>query len=117
MQGTKLMQLQHFLSWNKANIKHSCKLQLYKLIYKNIIFRIYTKGCVRIFEYACAWFNHAYVWHCFRLISLSNSSKQHWRKEEVDRLEEKEENMLKSKLQAVCTLKATYSVILVCTIH
>ena len=23
------MQLQHFLSWNKVNIKHSCKLQLY----------------------------------------------------------------------------------------
>ena len=24
------MQLQHFLSWNKANIKHSCKSQLYR---------------------------------------------------------------------------------------
>ena len=23
------MQIQHFLSWNKANIKHSCKSQLY----------------------------------------------------------------------------------------
>ena len=23
------MQLQHFLSWNKANIKYSCKSQLY----------------------------------------------------------------------------------------
>ena len=23
------MHLQHFLSWNKANIKHSCKSQLY----------------------------------------------------------------------------------------
>ena len=23
------MQLQHFLSWNKTNIKYSCKLQLY----------------------------------------------------------------------------------------
>ena len=68
IQGNNLLQLQYFLSWNKANIKHSCKLQLYKLIYKNVIFRIYTKGCVRIFEYACAWFNHAYVWHCFRLI-------------------------------------------------
>ena len=31
MQGTKLKQLQHFLSWNKANIKHSCKSQLYNL--------------------------------------------------------------------------------------
>ena len=29
IQGTKLKQLQHFLSWNKANIKHSCKSQLY----------------------------------------------------------------------------------------
>ena len=25
IQGTKLEQLQHFLSWNKANIKNSCK--------------------------------------------------------------------------------------------
>ena len=30
IQGPKLNQLQHFLSWNKANIKHSCKSQLYK---------------------------------------------------------------------------------------
>ena len=30
MQGKKLKQLQHFLSWNKTNIKHSCKSQLYK---------------------------------------------------------------------------------------
>ena len=30
IQGTKLMQLWHFLSWNKANIKYSCKSQLYK---------------------------------------------------------------------------------------
>ena len=30
IQGTKLEQLQHFLSWNKANKKHSCKSQLYK---------------------------------------------------------------------------------------
>ena len=29
IQGTKLEQLQHFLSWNKANIKHSFKSQLY----------------------------------------------------------------------------------------
>ena len=29
MQGKKLKQLQHFLSWNKANIKYSCKSQLY----------------------------------------------------------------------------------------
>ena len=29
IQGTKLEQLQHFLSWNKANIKHSCKSQIY----------------------------------------------------------------------------------------
>ena len=33
IQGTKLKQLQHFLSWNKANIKHSCKSQLYILKY------------------------------------------------------------------------------------
>ena len=26
------MQLQHFLSWNKANIKHNCKSQLYILV-------------------------------------------------------------------------------------
>ena len=30
IQGTKLEQLQHFLLWNKANIKHNCKSQLYK---------------------------------------------------------------------------------------
>ena len=29
IQGNKLKQLQHFLSWNKANIKYSCKSQLY----------------------------------------------------------------------------------------
>ena len=29
VQGYKLKQLQHFLSWNKVNIKHSCKSQLY----------------------------------------------------------------------------------------
>ena len=33
IQETKLKQLQHFLSWNKANIKHSCKSQLYILKY------------------------------------------------------------------------------------
>ena len=31
IQGTKLEQLQHFLSWNKANIKRSCKSQLYSV--------------------------------------------------------------------------------------
>ena len=35
IQGTKLKQLPHFLSWNKVNIKHSCKSQLYN-IYKYI---------------------------------------------------------------------------------
>ena len=30
IQGNKLKQLQHFLLWNKANIQHSCKSQLYK---------------------------------------------------------------------------------------
>ena len=30
-QGTKLKQLEHFLSWNKFNIKYSCKSQLYNL--------------------------------------------------------------------------------------
>ena len=29
IQATKLKKLQHFLSWNKANIKYSCKSQLY----------------------------------------------------------------------------------------
>ena len=33
IQEIKLKQLQHFLSWNKANIKHSCKSQLYILKY------------------------------------------------------------------------------------
>ena len=28
IQGNNLLQLQHFLSWNKANIKYSCKSQL-----------------------------------------------------------------------------------------
>ena len=32
IQGTKLKKLQHFLPWNKANIKHSCKSQLYNLL-------------------------------------------------------------------------------------
>ena len=35
IQGTKLKQLQHFLSWNKTNIKHSCKSQLYILQLKS----------------------------------------------------------------------------------
>ena len=30
IQGPNLKQLQHFLSWNKANVKHSCKSQIYK---------------------------------------------------------------------------------------
>ena len=29
IQGNNLLQLQHFLSWNKANIKYSCKSQFY----------------------------------------------------------------------------------------
>ena len=29
IQENKLMQLQHLLSWNKANTKHSCRSQLY----------------------------------------------------------------------------------------
>ena len=31
IQRTKLKQLQHFFSWNEANIKYSCKSQLYNL--------------------------------------------------------------------------------------
>ena len=31
IQGIKLKQLQHFLSWNKTNIKHSCKSQFYNI--------------------------------------------------------------------------------------
>ena len=31
VQGYRLKQLHHFLSWNKANIKHNCKSQLYNL--------------------------------------------------------------------------------------
>ena len=30
IQENNLMHLQHLLSWNKANIKHNCKSQLYK---------------------------------------------------------------------------------------
>ena len=30
IQGNNLIHLQHFLSWNKANIKYSCKSQLYR---------------------------------------------------------------------------------------
>ena len=37
IQGTKLKQLQHFLSWNKSNIKHSCQSQLYSLYYFNVL--------------------------------------------------------------------------------
>ena len=29
------MQLQYFLSWNKANIKHNCKSQLYTFYWIN----------------------------------------------------------------------------------
>ena len=36
IQGNNLLQLQHFLSWNKVNIKYSCKSQLYSL-WKNIL--------------------------------------------------------------------------------
>ena len=32
VQGYKLKQLQHFLSWNNGNIKHSYKSQLYNLL-------------------------------------------------------------------------------------
>ena len=32
IKGTKLEQLQHFLSWNNGNIKHSYKSQLYNLL-------------------------------------------------------------------------------------
>ena len=39
IKGTKLEQLQHFLSWNKANIKHSCKSQLYKLQFLFLVMR------------------------------------------------------------------------------
>ena len=31
IQETKLMQLRHFLLWNKTNIKYSCKSQLYNM--------------------------------------------------------------------------------------
>ena len=34
IQENKLKQLQHFLSWNKINIKHNCKSQLYILYIK-----------------------------------------------------------------------------------
>ena len=36
IQGTKLKKLHHFLSWNKANIKHSCKSQIYTFLINSI---------------------------------------------------------------------------------
>ena len=60
VQGYKLKQLQHFLSWNKANIKHSYKSQLYnlqettyqiglnKVSYITIRIRTSVKGCPEI---------------------------------------------------------------------
>ena len=41
IQGNKLKQLQHFLSWNKANIKYSCKSQLYTHTHTHIYIYIY----------------------------------------------------------------------------
>ena len=41
IQGTKLKQIQHFLSWNKANINHSCKSQFYK---KKKMKKIHLRG-------------------------------------------------------------------------
>ena len=40
IQGIKLKQLQYFLSWNKINIKHSCKSQLYTPYHSDIEFSI-----------------------------------------------------------------------------
>ena len=40
IQRTRLKQLQHFLSWNKVNIKHSCKSQLY-MYNKNLFFNLW----------------------------------------------------------------------------
>ena len=40
MQETKLKQLQHFLLWNKANIKYSCKSQLYIGLNENYLIKI-----------------------------------------------------------------------------
>ena len=42
IQGTKLKQIKHFLSWNKANIKRSCKSQLYTT---NLIFNSVSIQC------------------------------------------------------------------------
>ena len=43
IQGTKLMKLQHFLSWNKVNIKHSCKSQLYRRDWAQWIHHLWLK--------------------------------------------------------------------------
>ena len=47
IQGNNLMQLQYFLSRNKANIKHSCKSQLY-----NISFVLSPMWHSRIFQFS-----------------------------------------------------------------
>ena len=47
IQGNNLMQLQYFLSRNKANIKHSCKSQLY-----NISFVLSPLWHSRIFQFS-----------------------------------------------------------------
>ena len=46
IRGNKIMQLQHFLSCNKANIKHSCKSQLY-----NIYIYIYIGITLSVVEF------------------------------------------------------------------
>ena len=48
IQGTKLKQLQHFFSRNKANIKHSCKSQLYTLNFTFLIFLTCISNFIQI---------------------------------------------------------------------
>ena len=67
IQWTKLKQLQHFLSWNKANIKHSCKLQLY-------IFNVQTILLTMTINEASTrtlWLNHyaSLLWFYVKYIS------------------------------------------------
>ena len=60
IQGKKLKQLQHFLSWNKANIKYSCKLQLYRN-YSILIVDLK----IFIFEYCTSSWREINIISCF----------------------------------------------------
>ena len=66
IQVTKLKQLQHFLSWNKVNIRHSCKSQLYNFSRVSFIHKTVSKLSVQSWK---TWDldhltpNWAYTWN------------------------------------------------------